>query len=242
MVEKTFPAEDLCSSILQAGRLRQKALSKMRRMVLDSKRSSRKPAANPAQTSADTTLSSTTQQQEKLQPSRNARGVSHLLSRKNGHTRIKPYPVVARWRKDIYLTHASIIDFQPYVTEGIAPPPANPLVISQPSIRLTDISNTGPTFGRHLTIFEMGGAHAFNYPDKEVYWKDETVRFHHRFATEALGIKSEEVIYKEGVWIGGGNAGPDVECICPRLRSWHFGFYAVQGCRRRLRAVAHSHS
>ena len=72
---------------------------------------------------------------------------------KHGHTRIKPYPVVARWRKDIYLTHASIIDFQPYVTEGIAPPPANPLVISQPCIRLTDISNTGPTFGRHLTIF-----------------------------------------------------------------------------------------
>ncbi len=136
---------------------------------------------------------------------------------KNGHTRIKPYPVVARWRKDIYLTHASIIDFQPYVTEGISPPPANPLVISQPCIRLTDISNTGPTFGRHLTIFEMGGAHAFNYPDKEVYWKDDTVRFHHRFATEALGIKSEEVIYKEGVWVGGGNAGPDVECICRGL-------------------------
>jgi alanyl-tRNA synthetase len=136
---------------------------------------------------------------------------------KNGHTRIKPYPVVARWRKDIYLTHASIIDFQPYVTEGIAPPPANPLVISQPCIRLTDISNTGPTFGRHLTIFEMGGAHAFNYPDKEIYWKDDTVRFHHRFATEILGIKSEEVIYKEGVWVGGGNAGPDVECICRGL-------------------------
>ncbi len=132
---------------------------------------------------------------------------------KNGHTRIKPYPVVARWRSDIYLTHASIIDFQPYVTDGISPPPANPLVISQPSIRLTDISNTGPTFGRHLTIFEMGGAHAFNYPDKEVYWKDQTVRYHHEFATKVLGIKSDEVIYKEGVWVGGGNAGPDVECI-----------------------------
>lgn len=132
---------------------------------------------------------------------------------KENHARIKPYPVVARWRKDIYLTHASIIDFQPYVTEGIAPPPANPLVISQPCIRLTDIANTGPTFGRHLTIFEMGGAHAFNYPDKEVYWKDDTVRFHQRFATEALGIPSDEVIYKEGVWVGGGNAGPDVECI-----------------------------
>lgn len=132
---------------------------------------------------------------------------------KQGHTRIKPYPVVARWRSDIYLTHASIIDFQPYVTDGISSAPANPLVISQPSIRLTDIPNTGPTFGRHLTIFEMGGAHAFNYPDKEVYWKDQTVRYHHQFATESLGIPSDEVIYKEGVWIGGGNAGPDVECI-----------------------------
>ncbi len=132
---------------------------------------------------------------------------------KNNHTRVKPYPVVARWRNDIYLTHASIIDFQPYVTEGIAPPPANPLVISQPCIRLTDISNTGPTFGRHLTVFEMGGAHAFNLPEKNIYWKDDTVRFHHRFATEVLGIKSEEVVYKEDVWVGGGNAGPDVECI-----------------------------
>jgi alanyl-tRNA synthetase len=132
---------------------------------------------------------------------------------KHNHTRIKPYPVVARWRSDIYLTHASIIDFQPYVTEGIAPPPANPLVISQPSIRLTDIPNTGPTFGRHTTIFEMGGAHAFNYPDKEIYWKDQTVRYHHEFATEVLGIPSEEIVYKEDVWIGGGNAGPDVECI-----------------------------
>jgi alanyl-tRNA synthetase len=132
---------------------------------------------------------------------------------KNGHTRIKPYPVVARWRKDIYLTHASIIDFQPYVTEGISPPPANPLVIAQPSIRLTDISNTGPTFGRHLTIFEMGGAHAFNYPDKEIYWKNDTVRFHQRFCTEVLGIPSDKVTYKESVWAGGGNAGPAVECI-----------------------------
>ncbi len=129
------------------------------------------------------------------------------------HERVKPYPVVARWRSDIYLTHASIIDFQPYVTDGVAPPPANPLVIAQPCIRLVDISNTGPTFGRHLTIFEMGGHHAFNYPDKEVYWKDQTVRYHHEFVTDLLGVKSDEVTYKEDVWVGGGNAGPDVECI-----------------------------
>jgi len=132
---------------------------------------------------------------------------------KHDHTRVKPYPVVARWRDDIYLTHASIIDFQPYVTEGIAPAPANPLVISQPCIRMVDIANTGPTFGRHMTIFEMGGAHAFNYPDKEVYWKDQTVRYHHDWVTRDLGVKSEEIVYKEDVWVGGGNAGPDVECI-----------------------------
>jgi len=132
---------------------------------------------------------------------------------KNGHTRIQPYPVVARWRDDIYLTHASIIDFQPYVTEGITPPPANPLVISQPCIRLVDIANTGPTFGRHLTMFEMGGAHAFNYPDKEVYWKDQTVRYHHEWVTEDLGVDENEITYKEGVWSGGGNAGPCLESI-----------------------------
>src|SRR3989454_12845657 len=61
----------------------------------------------------------------------------------------------------------------PYVTEGTMPPPANPLVISQPCIRYTDVELVGPTGGRHMTIFEMGGAHAFNYPTKEVYWMDE---------------------------------------------------------------------
>jgi alanyl-tRNA synthetase len=132
---------------------------------------------------------------------------------KHGHTRIKPYPVVARWREDIYLTHASIIDFQPYVTEGIAPPPANPLVIVQPCIRLVDIANTGPTFGKYETIFEMGGHHAFNYPEKEVYWKDQTVRYHHDFVTKELGVKPEEIVYKEQVWSGGGNAGPCLETI-----------------------------
>jgi len=129
------------------------------------------------------------------------------------HKRMKPYPVVARWRDDLYLTSASIVDFQPYVTNGIVPPPANPLVISQPCIRLVDVDNTGPTFGRHLTIFEMGGHHAFNYPDKKVYWKDETVRYHHEFVTEELGISADKVVYKEDVWIGGGNAGPDLETI-----------------------------
>jgi alanyl-tRNA synthetase len=132
---------------------------------------------------------------------------------KHGHKRIAPYPVVSRWRSDLYFTSASIVDFQPYVTNGIVPPPANPLVISQPCIRFVDVDNVGPTFGRHGTIFEMGGHHAFNYPDKEVYWKDHTVSLHHEFVTKTLGIPPEEVIYKEDVWSGGGNAGPDLETI-----------------------------
>ncbi len=136
---------------------------------------------------------------------------------KHSHKRLNPYPVVARWRDDLYLTSASIVDFQPYVTNGIVPPPANPLVISQPCIRLVDIDNTGPTFGRHLTSFEMGGHHAFNFPEKEVYWKDETVRYHHEFVTKELGIPAKKVVYKEDVWSGGGNAGPDLETIVQGL-------------------------
>lgn len=150
---------------------------------------------------------------------------------RNGHTRIKPYPVVARWRDDVFLVGASIYDFQPYVTEGVIPPPANPLVVSQPSIRFTDIDNVGPTLGRHDLIFEMGGAHAFNYPDKEVYWMDQTIRYHHQLATEEFGLKSESVNYKEHFWSGGGNAGPDLECLVAGLEISTLVFmqYKVQG-------------
>lgn len=135
--------------------------------------------------------------------------------KKHDHTVISPYPVVARWRDDVYLVGASIFNFQPYVTEGLIAPPANPLVVSQPAIRLTDLDLVGPTNGRHLTMFEMGGAHAFNFPDKQVYWKDETIRLHHDLLTrELLGVHSQEVTYKEHFWSGGGNAGPAVEaCV-----------------------------
>ncbi len=131
--------------------------------------------------------------------------------KRNGHEIIEPRPVVARWREDLYLTIASIIVFQPHVTSGITPPPANPLVIAQPCIRLEDIDNVGVTFGRHLTNFIMGGHHAFNYPDKYVYWTDETVEFAKRFFVEEIGIPEEELTFKESWWEGGGNAGPCFE-------------------------------
>src|SRR5713101_2380882 len=147
-----------------------------------------------------------------------------------GHTRIPPYPIVAHWRNDVYLVGASIYDFQPYVTEGTMPPPANPLVISQPGIRFTDIEQVGAA-GRHMSIFEMGGAHAFNYPNKEIYWKDDTVRYHHKLLSDVMGVASESITYKEHFWSGGGNAGPDLEGIVAGLEISTLVFmqYKVQG-------------
>ncbi len=130
---------------------------------------------------------------------------------KRGHTRLKRYPVVARWRDDVFLVNASIYDFQPHVTSGEVPPPANPLVISQPCIRMVDVDSVGRT-GRHLTGFEMMAHHAFNYPDKFIYWKDETVKYALEFI-ESLGGDSEGVVFKEKPWIGGGNAGASFEVI-----------------------------
>jgi len=130
---------------------------------------------------------------------------------KRGHKRIDRYPVVARWRDDIYLTIASIADFQPFVTSGVAPPPANPLTISQPCIRMDDLDSVGRT-GRHLTLFEMMAHHAFNNPKEEIYWKNETVEYCTELLNE-LGVKKEDIVYKEEPWAGGGNAGPCLEAI-----------------------------
>ena len=142
---------------------------------------------------------------------REARNKFLKFFERKGHTIIPPKPVLARWREDLYLTIASIVDFQPFVTSGVVPPPANPLVISQPCIRLEDVDNVGITFGRHLTTFEMAAHHAFNYPDKQVYWKEETVSLAKEFFTEELGIPEEQLNFKESWWEGGGNAGPSFE-------------------------------
>jgi alanyl-tRNA synthetase len=132
------------------------------------------------------------------------------------HTRLKRYPVVARWREDIYLTIASIADFQPFVTSGEVPPPANPLTISQPCIRLNDLANVGKS-GRHMTLFEMMAHHAFNTPKQPVYWANETVAYGDEFLHKTLGIARDAITYKENPWAGGGNAGPAVEVLAGGL-------------------------
>jgi alanyl-tRNA synthetase len=140
-----------------------------------------------------------------------------------GHERIDPYPVAAnRWRDDVLLTQASIYDFQPLVTSGQTPPPANPLTISQPCIRMQDIDNVGKT-GRHTMAFEMMAHHAFNAredledPEQyayqgEVYWKDQTVAYCDELLDQ-MGADVENVTYIEDPWVGGGNAGPAIEVV-----------------------------
>ncbi|WP_423750971.1 alanine--tRNA ligase [Salinirarus marinus] len=139
----------------------------------------------------------------------------------NDHERIEPYPVAAnRWRDDVLLTQASIYDFQPLVTSGETPPPANPLCISQPCIRMQDIDNVGKT-GRHTMAFEMMAHHAFNVREDadgeyayegEVYWKDRTVEYCDEFF-ESMGVDLTEITYIEDPWVGGGNAGPAFEVL-----------------------------
>ena len=137
----------------------------------------------------------------------------HYLSffEEKGHTRIKRYPVIARWRDDIYLTIASIADFQPFITSGLVPPPANPLTVSQPCIRLDDLDSVGRS-GRHLTTFEMMAHHVFNTPEHEFYWKERTVALCDELLL-GLGADPLAVTYKESPWAGGGNAGPSVEVM-----------------------------
>lgn len=130
------------------------------------------------------------------------------------HSIVPPRPVLARWRDDIHLTIASIAAFQPHATSGLVEPPANPLTISQPCIRLTDVDAVGRS-GRHLTTFEMMAHHVFNRPNdgQMYYWMNECVEYCDDLFVNHLGIPAAEITYVENPWSGGGNAGPALEVI-----------------------------
>ncbi|MCL5675057.1 MAG: alanine--tRNA ligase [Candidatus Marsarchaeota archaeon] len=121
---------------------------------------------------------------------------------KNGHKVIARYPVVSRWRQDLYFTIASIQDFQRIENGAMSfEYNANPLIVPQICLRFSDIENVGVT-GRHFTSFMMAGQHAFDYPDKG-YWRDETIRLNYEFLTRILGVKKENLVYNEDVWAMG---------------------------------------
>ena len=151
---------------------------------------------------------------------------------RHGHTRIRRYPTVARWRNDVFFTQASIYDFQPWVTNGTIPPPANPLTISQPVLRFIDLEEVGRS-GRHFTLFEMMAHHAFNRPDHEVYFKERCTELCHELLTSELGADPKSITYKEEEWEGGGNVGPSLSVSVAglELATLVFMMYVREGDR-----------
>ncbi|MCL4398475.1 MAG: alanine--tRNA ligase [Candidatus Parvarchaeota archaeon] len=133
-----------------------------------------------------------------------------IFFRKTGHKEIKRYPVVARWRDDIYFVEAAIDDFAPYVIKGIAEPPANPLVVPQICLRFNDINNVGLS-GRHLTSFIMAEEAAFNTKKKKTYFDREAIKYITEWILNGLKIKKEELTFIEDAWVGAGYAGSCLE-------------------------------
>ena len=148
----------------------------------------------------------------------------------NNHTSIPRYPVVCRWRDDLYYTIASIVDFQrvsgSHVTFQF---PANPLIIPQTCLRFKDIENVGVT-GRHFSSFCMVGQHSV--PDTGGYWKDTCIRLDHSLLTGPFGIPSEEITFVEDVWGRRRLVRPVPGVLCAGTGAGQRGIHRVSGDHR----------
>lgn len=115
--------------------------------------------------------------------------------KKEGHTSIPRFPVIDRWRPDLFFTIASIQDFQ-RIDKGqmVMEYPADPLVVPQVCLRFGDIANVGIT-GRHHTSFVMPGQHSFGK-----YWKDRCIELNFKFFNKVMGIPEKELVYIEDLW------------------------------------------
>ena len=128
--------------------------------------------------------------------------------KKLGYTPIKRYPVVARWRDDTWFTQASIYCFQPFVVSGQVKPPANPLIMSQPSLRFNDLDNVGIT-GRHYSTHFHLGQHAF--VPKEQYNQEKYLSDIISWLNKGVKLPLNEIQFHEDQWGGGGNLGTSLE-------------------------------
>jgi len=147
--------------------------------------------------------------------------------RENGHAIVPRYPVVARWRPDLYFTVASIIDFQRI--EGgkvIFELPANPLVVPQVCLRFNDLPTVGVN-GKHNSSFCMIGQTAL--ANKEGYWKDRCIDLDFELVTKVLGIPEEELSFIEGVWVGYGAFGYCLDYFVRGLELGNAVFTAFEG-------------
>ena len=146
---------------------------------------------------------------------------------RNHHSSVKRYPVVSRWRPDLYFTVASIVDFQ-RVEAGkvVFQLPANPLVVPQMCMRFNDIPNVGVS-GKHYTSFVMVGQHSI--ADREGYWKDRCVDLDFQLMTKEFGIDKKEITFNEDVWVGYGAFGYSLEYFVRGLELGNAVFTAFEG-------------
>ena len=146
---------------------------------------------------------------------------------KNGHTSVSRYPVVCRWRDDLYFTIASVVDFQRVMgSKVVFEFPANPLVVPQMCLRFKDLENVGVT-GRHFSSFCMIGQ--LSIPNSQGYWKDECIDLDFRLLTNQFGINKNEIVFVEDVWEGGGSFGSSLEYYVRGLELGNAVFTEFQG-------------
>ena len=156
--------------------------------------------------------------------------------RKNDHEIIQRYPVVCRWREDLYYTIASIVDFQRVMNGKIVfEIPKNPLVVPQMCLRFNDIENVGLT-GRHYTSFCMVGQ-TCNADAPGGYWKDKCIELDYSLLTDVLGIRSEEITFVEDVWMGAGAFGYSLEYYVRGLELGNAVFTEFEGDENNYRTL-----
>jgi alanyl-tRNA synthetase len=140
---------------------------------------------------------------------------------KSGHASVPRYPVIDRWRPDLFFTIASIQDFQRLDKGNMTfEYPANPLIVPQVCLRFPDIQNVGVT-GRHHTSFVMSGQHAFGHP-REGYFKDRCIELNFSFLNKVMGIPERDLTYIESVW-----AMPDMSAFGPSMETVSKGLELV---------------
>tara|TARA_B100001013_G_scaffold195991_1_gene118487 strand:+ start:2067 stop:4793 length:2727 start_codon:yes stop_codon:yes gene_type:complete len=145
----------------------------------------------------------------------------------NGHKSVNRYPVVARWRPDLYFTIASIVDFQRIEGGKIAFEfPENQLIVPQMCLRFNDIENVGVS-GKHFTSFVMIGQHCV--ANDTGYWKDKCIDLDYGLLTQVFGIPKKEIVFKEDVWVGYGAFGYSLEYYVRGLELGNAVFTQFEG-------------
>jgi alanyl-tRNA synthetase len=155
---------------------------------------------------------------------------------KNGHKIVNRYPVVCRWRDDLYYTIASIVDFQ-RVADGkvMFELPGNPVVVPQMCLRFNDIENVGIT-GRHYTSFCMVGQ-TCDADTKGGYWKDKCIELDFGLLVDVFGIPQTEITFVEDVWIGAGAFGSSLEYFVRGLELGNAVFTEFEGTEKNHRVL-----